>query len=180
MKSIIVYQKFEMLASNEYINHIRKGLEMEKKKLVLTLAVALIAAILGSGAALGAQAEAQSLPALAVDSLFSALNEGDMTSALEAFDTGASVEILPGRESYLDVDEIAMMLEEWNREGRQFAVGDGAVTSIARGLEMVTSDVEITDRGVTWGRERMLAVVHNGKIQRLYVLHARLTPSQYW
>ncbi|MFN2241935.1 MAG: hypothetical protein ACK2U2_06585, partial [Anaerolineae bacterium] len=88
---------------------------MEKKKLVLTLAVALIAAILGSGAALGAQAEAQSLPALAVDSLFSALNEGDMTSALEAFDTGASVEILPGRESYLDVDEIAMMLEEWNR-----------------------------------------------------------------
>jgi hypothetical protein len=176
MKSIIVYQKFEMLASNEYLNHIRKGLEMEKKRVVLTLTVALIATILISGAAL----RAQSLPALAVDDLFSALNEDDMASALDAFTTGASVKILPGRESYLDGDEIAGMLEEWNREGREFAVGDDAVTSIGPGLEMVTSDVEITDRGVTWGRERMLAVVHNGKIQRLYVVHARLTPSQYW
>jgi len=45
---------------------------------------------------------------------------------------------------------------------------------------MVISDVEITDGGITWGRERMLAVTYNGKIQRMYVVHARLTPSQYW
>lgn len=112
------------------------------------LAVALIATILISGAAL--------------------------------LDARASVKNLPGRESHLDADEIAGMLVERNREGRQFAVANEAVTSIGPGLEMVTSDVEITDRGVTWGREKMLAVVYNGKIQRLYVVHARLTPSQYW
>jgi len=153
---------------------------MMKRGLVLTLAVALIATILMSGAAVQAQVEAESLPTLALDRLFSALNEGDTISALNAFDTRASVENLPARESYLDVDQIAGMLEEWNREGRHFAVASGAVTSIAPGLEMVTSDVEITDRGVTWGRQRLLVVVYDGKIQRLYVVHARLTPSQYW
>jgi len=153
---------------------------MGKKRLVLTLAVALIATILMSGAAAPAQAEAQPLPTLALDSLFSALNEGDVISALDAFDARASVENLPGGESYLDADQIAVMLEGWNREGRHFAAAHGEVTRIAPGLEMVLSDVEITDRGVTWGREKMLAVVYNGKIQRLHVIHARLTPFQYW
>jgi hypothetical protein len=153
---------------------------MMKKSLVLTLAVALIATVLMGGAAVQAQFEAPSMPTLALDSLFSALNEGDTTSALLAFDTRASVQNLPGRESYLDLDQIASMLEAWNREGRLFDVAHGAVTRIAPGLEMVTSDVEITDRGVTWGRQRILAVVYKGKIQRLQVVHARLTPFQYW
>jgi hypothetical protein len=153
---------------------------MKKKGLFLTLAVALIATIGMSGAVAPAQVEAQSVPALALDSLFSALNEGNTKSALGAFDARASVENLPGGESYFDLEQIAAMLEGWNREGRHFAVAHGAVTSIAPGLEMVVSDVEITDRGVTWGSERLLVVVHNGKIQRLYVVHARLTPSQYW
>jgi hypothetical protein len=153
---------------------------VKRKALVLTLAVALMATLWMSGAAAPVQVEAQPLPTLAIDSLFSALNEGDTASALEAFDVSASVENLPGEESYLDLDEIAVMLEAWNREGRQFAVSNGAATSIAPGLEMVISDVEITDGGITWGRERMLAVTYNGKIQRMYVVHARLTPSQYW
>jgi hypothetical protein len=153
---------------------------MRKKELVLMLAVALIATIWMSGAAAPAQVEAQSLPTLALDSLFSALNEGDTISALDAFDMRASVENLPSGESYLDVDQIAVMLEGWNREGRHFAAAHSEVTRIAPGLEMVLSDVDITDRGVTWGRERMLAVTYNGKIQRLYVVHARLTSFQYW
>ncbi len=153
---------------------------MEKKSLILTLAVALIATIFIGGAAVEAQVDVQALPSLALDSLFSALNEGDTISALNAFDTRASVENLPARESYLDLDQIAVMLEAWNREGRHFAIASGAVTSIAPGLEMVTSDVEITDRGVTWARQKLLGVVYDGKIQRLYVVNVRLTPSQYW
>jgi hypothetical protein len=148
---------------------------MMKKSLVLTLAVALIATVLLGGAAVQAQFEAPSMPTLAIDSLFSALNEGDVNSALDAFDTRASARTLPSGESYL-----AVMLEGWNREGRHFAFTNDAVTRIAPGLEMVTSDVEITDRGVTWGRQRILAVVYNGKIQRLQVVHTRLTPFQYW
>jgi hypothetical protein len=180
IKTITVYPKSEVQASNCCTNYVRKGLEMRKKSLVLTLAVALIATTLIGGTALKAQVDVEALPSLALDSLFSALNEGDTVSALNAFDTGASVTNLPIRESYLDADEIAGMLEEWNRDGRRFAIATGAVTSIAPGLEMVTSDVEITDRGVTWGSQRLLGVVYNGKIQRLYVVHARLTPSQYW
>ncbi len=153
---------------------------MRKKSLVLTLAVALIATIAMSGAAAAAQVEAQPLPTRALESLFSALNEGDTLSALDTFDTAASIENRPAGESYLDVGQIAAMLDGWNREGRHFAVAHSEVTRIRPGLEMVLSDVEITDRGVTWGREEMLAVTYNGKIQRLYVIHARLTPSQYW
>ena len=104
---------------------------MKRKALVLTLAVALMATIWMSGAAAPAQVEAQSLPTLALDSLFSALNEGNTASALEVFDVRASIENLPGEESYLDLDQIAVMLEAWNREGRQFAVSNGAATSIA-------------------------------------------------
>ena len=152
---------------------------MGKKELVLMLAVALIATIGMSGAVGPAQVEAQ-VPTLALDSLFSALNENNTISALDAFDARASVANLPGEESYLDLDQIAVMLDEWNREGRRFTASHGAVISIAPGLEMVTSDVAITDRGVTWGSQRLLAVTYNGKIQRLYVVHARLTPSQYW
>ena len=147
---------------------------------MLTLAVALVATIWMGGAAAPVRVEAQSVPTMALDSLFSALNEGNTVSALDAFDVRASVENVPGEESYLDLDQIAVMLEWWNREGRHFAVAHGAVTSIAPGLEMVVSDLEITDRDVTWGREKILAVVHNGKIQRMYVVYARLTPSQYW
>jgi hypothetical protein len=153
---------------------------MGKKRLVLTMAVALIATISMGGAAVQRQVEAQSLPTLALDSLFSALNEGDTISAQDAFDTHASVENLSGGESYLDADQIAAMLEGWNHEGRQFAVAHRAVTRIAPGMEMVISDVDITDRGVRWARERMLSVLYNGKIQRLHVVHARLTPFQYW
>lgn len=153
---------------------------MGKKELMLTLAVALVATIWMGGAAAPVRVEAQSVPTMALDSLFSALNEGNTVSALDAFDVRASVENVPGEESYLDLDQIAVMLEGWNREGRHFAVAHGAVTSIAPGLEMVVSDLEITDRDVTWGREKILAVVHNGKIQRMYVVYARLTPSQYW
>ena len=151
---------------------------MGKKSFVLTLAVALIATIWMGSAAAPAQVEAQPVPSLALDSLFSALNEGDTMSALDAFDMRASVENLPGRESYLNVDHIAVMLEGWNREGRQFAVATGGVTRIVTGLDMVLSDVEITDRSVTWGRATMLAVTYDGKIQRLYLVHARVTPFQ--
>ena len=146
----------------------------------MTFAVVLIATVWIGGAVVPTQVQAQSASTLALDGLFSALNEGDTISVLDAFDARASVENLPGRESHLDVDQIAGMLAGWNREGRHFEVAHAGVTSIAPGLEMVLSDVEITDRGVTWARQRMLSVVYNGKIQHLHLVQARLTPFQYW
>ncbi len=48
------------------------------------------------------------------------------------------------------------------------------------GLDIVTSEVEISDRGIAWGQQTVMAVVYDGQIQKLYVTGFRLTPSQYW
>jgi hypothetical protein len=129
---------------------------MKAKVLVVVVAILILSAF-GSGQAVEAQVPSKVLPTLAVENLFAALSRGDVELALAAG-----------------------MLEGWHRDGRQYEMLGDRITNIASGLELVTSEVEIADRGVTWGKHAIMAVVFDGQVQKIYTTGFRLTPSQYW
>ncbi len=110
-----------------------------------------------------------------------------------AFLDGPQVQaqIPSGSRSSLPVQGLfaALNAERWGKEGRQFVVLRQEVTNVTTGLDIVASEVEISDHGVAWARETVTAVVYDGLIQagvydgliqKLYVNEFRLTPWQYW
>ena len=157
---------------------------MKARTLTMVVAVMVLSVLFVGGQAAEAQVAPEALPAVVVESLFAALNEGDLDSAMTAFAAGATAENRPGGQAYLDLDQIAAMLEGWQRGDREYEVlGEeitSVITSAVDNLDIVTSEVEISDRGIAWGRQTIMAVVYDGQIQKLYVTRFRLTPSQYW
>jgi hypothetical protein len=152
-----------------------------KAKILSTVATVMVLSVLFlSGQATQAYAQPGAFPVLSIDNLFAALNESDVDSALLTFAPGALAESRPRQQAYLNLDEIASMLEGWQGDGREYQVLQHEITNIGAGLDMVWSEVEISDRGVAWGREEILTVVYSGQIQRLLVTGMRLTPFQYW
>jgi hypothetical protein len=146
---------------------------MKTKRLAVTLGVMALSILLANGF----QSEVQ--PVLAAHGLFTALNSGDPESALNSFAPGATVENRISGVTYLDADQITAMLETWSKDGRQYTILEEEVTYVTRGLDLVTSEVEITDHGVVW-RETLMAVVQDDQIQKLYLKNVQLTPSQDW
>lgn len=136
---------------------------MKTRILGVILVVLVLSVLFVSGQA-QAQVPSAALSVVAVDELFTALNAGDIDLAAASFGFGAAVQELEG----------------WHKEGRQYSVLGDEVTSLFSGMDIVTSDVEISDRGVAWARETVRSVVYDGLIQKLYVTDIELTPSQYW
>jgi hypothetical protein len=135
------------------INQNREEIQMKAQVLTVVLAVMVLSGLFFGGQVVEAQPEP--ISALTVESLFAALNQGD-TDAVSMF-------------------------AAWHRDGRRYAaIGDDQITSLANGLDIVRSEVEISDGGVAWAQQSIMAVVYHGRIQRIYVTGMRLTPWQYW
>jgi hypothetical protein len=162
------------------IDRKREEAKMKARILTVVVAVMVLSVMFLSGQAVQAQVQPEALSAVAVENLFVALNEGDLGSAMATFAMGASAENRLGGQAYLDLDQIGAMLEGWQRDGREYEVLGDAITNVTSGLDIVTSEVEISDRGIAWGQQTVMAVVYDGQIQKLYVTGFRLTPSQYW
>lgn len=153
---------------------------MKARVLTIVVAVMVLSALFVGGQAVQAQGAPEALSALALENLFAALSEGDLDSAMTTFAAGAAAENRLRGRAYLDLDQIAAMLEGWQRDGREYQVLGDAITNVTSGLDIVTSEVEISDGGIAWGHQMVMAVVYEGQIQRLYVTGMELTPSQYW
>jgi hypothetical protein len=123
--------------------------------------------------------QSESRPVLAAHGLFTALNSGDADTALASFAPEATVQNRISGVTYRNPDQIAAMLESWSKDGRQYTILEEEVTYVTRGLDLVTSEVEITDHGVAW-REKLLTVVQDDQIQKLYLKNVQLAPSQDW
>lgn len=140
---------------------------MKTRVLAVILVVMVLSILFVGGQQVQAQVPSGVVSLLAVDNLFEAINAGDMDLALESFASGATAEIVG-------------MLESWQREGRQFRVLQDRVTNVVADMDIVTSDVEISDRGIAWGQQTIVSVTYNDQIQKLYTTNIKLTPWQYW
>lgn len=149
------------------------------KTRMVALILMVMSVLLVSGQSVQAQIRSESVAALPVDALYTGLSAGSADSALAAFTEDATVQNRRRGTTYSGRDEVAAMLAGWHKPGRQYHIRVRHVTNLANGLDLITSDVELSDHGVLWGRETLMAVVQDGKIQRLYVT-ARLRPEQYW
>lgn len=123
----------------------------------------------------GREVHASSVSSVAVDNLFTALDVNDSATAGNAFAEGAVVHNRVTNEMYSGPDEIAVMLESWMKEGRQHDVYVKETINVTSGLDLVVSDVDISDHGVAWGRETIIALVYKGQILRLDVTDFQLT-----
>lgn len=109
-----------------------------------------------------AQAHVESV--FTLDSLFTALNTGEMDTALAAFAADALVENRMWGETYRGTAEIGPVLEAMQREGRQYEI-----VRVEMVGDTITVAVDISDRGQVWGTETIMAEVSAGKLQKLSV-----------
>jgi ketosteroid isomerase-like protein len=117
----------------------------------------------------GRQAQASTTPVLAVDSMFTALNSGEMEAAAAAFTSDAVAENKVRGETFAGTDEISQMLAGMYREGRQFKIVDAEMDG-----DRITAQVEVSDRGIVWGTETILAEVKDSKLRSFTVSAFRL------
>lgn len=109
-----------------------------------------------------AQAHVESV--FTLDSLFTALNTGEMDTALATFAADALVENRMWGETYRGAAEIGPVLEAMQREGRQYEI-----VRVEMVENTITVAVDISDRGQVWGTETIMAEVSEGKLQKLSV-----------
>jgi hypothetical protein len=153
---------------------------MKTRILVVTLVVMMMSVLFVNGQEAQAQAPLEAMPRSVIFDLFAALNVGDMDSALASFGEDASLGDSAGGRTYLNSAQIAARLAGWQHEGRQYRILQESTFNVARGLDVVFSDVEVSDEGMAWGQQSIVGLVYNGQIQRLDVAKMRLTPIQYW
>jgi hypothetical protein len=152
---------------------------MKKRTLVATLVAVMCAVLVGVG---GAQAQ---VPMSATTSsvlldLNAALNAGDMSAALAAYAGEVSLRVGAGSQWYVSADQIAAQLEKWQSDSsRQYRVLSESTINVARGVDVVFSEVEVSDSGLAWGQESIITQIYNGKIQRLDVTGMRPIPISY-
>lgn len=115
------------------------------------------------------QAQADIQPILAVDNVFTALNTGQADLGVASFAEDAVIENWVRGETYVGVDEIRRMLQAMPRESRQFDI-----VRIEMVGNTITLDVEISDHGLVWGTETIVANVKDGKLQTFNVTEFRL------
>lgn len=84
----------------------------------------------------------------ALENVYASLNAGDVDAALASFAEGASAENAVRLESYRGLSEIRQMLDGMERAGRRFEIVAAEVSG-----DMITAEVEVSDRGIVWGTE---------------------------
>lgn len=115
------------------------------------------------------QAQANIQPVLAVDHVFTALSAGEIDTAVASFAEEAIIENLMRRETYVGPAEIRQMLQGMQRDGRQYDI-----VGVDMAGDTITLQVEVTDHGLVWGRETIVAEVRDGKIQTFKLTAFRL------
>jgi hypothetical protein len=115
------------------------------------------------------QAQDRNEPLLAVNSLFSALSSGEVDTAVNAFAENATAENRVRGETYSGLTEIRQMLQAMNANGRQYEVIGYQQTD-----DTIIAQVEVSDRGLAWGTQTILAQVKDGKVQAFNVTGFRL------
>lgn len=116
-----------------------------------------------------AQAQDRNEPLLAVNNVFSALSSGEVDTAANVFAENAVAENRVRGESYSGLAEIRQMLQEMSNHGRQYEMIGYQQTG-----DTIIAQVEISDRGLAWGTQTILAKVKDGKVQAFEVTGFRL------
>jgi ketosteroid isomerase-like protein len=114
-------------------------------------------------------AQANIEPVLVVDNMFTAINVGDVDRALAAFAEDASAENKVRLETYQGINEIEKMLQGMHREGRVYEI-----VELKMNGDVITMNVEISDRGYVWGTETFEATVKDGTVQTFKAVSIRL------
>jgi len=117
----------------------------------------------------GRPAQASHNTFLAINDIYSALNAGEVDTALASFAEGATAENKVRKETYRNLSEIRRMLQEMQRDGRQFDIVDVDMNG-----NTITANVEVMDSGNVWGTETVGAVVKGDKLQSFKVVAFRL------
>jgi hypothetical protein len=131
---------------------------------VLLIGVAILALIVK-----GVQAQDRNEPLLAVNNVLTALSSGEVDTAVTAFAENATAENRLRGESYRGLAQIRQMLQEMSANGRQYEINGYQQTG-----DTIIAQVEVSDRGLAWGTETILAEVQNGKLQAFNVTDFRL------
>ena len=139
---------------------------MKTRILAGTFVVVMVVMVL---LALGQQAQAKAEPALAIDNVFAALSSGEVDAALASFANDAIVENRVRGDTYTGASEIRQMLQAAYKPGRQFEVVD-----VETAGDTIIAKIEVSDRGIVWGTETIVALVKDGLIQSLEVAAFRL------
>jgi hypothetical protein len=139
---------------------------MKTRILAGTFVVVMVVMVL---LALGQQALAKAEPALAIDTVFTALSSGEVDAAMASFTNDAIVENRVRGDTYTGASEIRQMLQAAYKSGRQFKVVD-----VETAGDTIIAKIEISDRGIVWGTETIVALVKDGLIQTLEVAAFRL------
>ncbi len=111
-----------------------------------------------------AQASHTTEPLLAVSNVFTALSSGEVDTAASAFAENAVAENLVRGETYRGLAEVRQMLQEMGANGRRYEVVGYEQTG-----DTIIAQVEVSDRGLAWGTETILAQVQDGKVQTFNV-----------
>ena len=117
----------------------------------------------------GRPAQASHNTFLAINDIYLALNAGEVDTALASFADGATAENKVRKETYRNLSEIRRMLQEMQRDGRQFDIVDVDMNG-----NTITANVEVMDSGNVWGTETVEAVVKGDKLQSFKVVAFRL------
>ena len=117
----------------------------------------------------GVQAQDRNEPLLAVNSVFSALSSGEVDTAASAFAENATAENRVRGETYQGLAQIRQMLQAMSANGRQYEVIGYQQTG-----DTIIAQVEVSDRGLAWGTQTILAEVKDGKVQAFDVAAFRL------
>ena len=138
---------------------------MKGKLFTLVLAMVVAAGLL----LYSTQARATIAPELAVESVFSALNSGNVDAALAAFAEDAVAEHRVRGENYQGLHEIRKLLEGISRNGRRLDI-----VRVATEGNRVTVQAEISDGGMVWGTETFVLEMKDDKVQSFSVTGVRL------
>jgi hypothetical protein len=133
------------------------------------LAVVLLAAVGVSVLLYATRAQANIGPELTVETVFSALNSGDVDTALASFSVDAVAEHRIRGERYEGLSEIRLMLEKMFKNGRRFDI-----VGMDTDGDQVIVLAEISDGGMVWGTETIAVELKNGKVQSFSVTAVRL------
>lgn len=117
----------------------------------------------------GRPAQASHNTFLAINDIYLALNAGEVDTALASFAEDATAENRVRAETYRGVSQIRQMLQEMQRDGRQFDIVDVDMNG-----NTITAIVEVMDSGYVWGTETVEAVVKGDKLQSFKVVAFRL------
>lgn len=120
----------------------------------------------------GRQASAGIDPVIALNNVYSALNSGQVETALSLFAEDGTAENLVRKETYQGTNEIREMLQGMQKEGRLYDI-----VNVEMDGDTITVRVEVSDRGIVWGTQTSEAVINGGRLQTFTVKDIRL---QLW